>query len=131
MSDSLSSHSDLNLDHSLGVGVSNNATGSNITSSKPTSTYQINGNGNLTIATAGDFGCDSNAKNSLTNITSSNPDLVLALGDLSYAPNPDCWFSTHRLKNCCNTGSHRYFNAISSITSATSLDLSRDPSSVS
>ena len=40
----------------------------------------------------GDWGCSIDSKNTLRNIIDKEPDLVLALGDLSYRDTADCWF---------------------------------------
>jgi predicted phosphodiesterase len=44
------------------------------------------------ILTVGDFGCGSNAKNTVNNIEDKDPELVLALGDYSYKSTAKCWF---------------------------------------
>jgi calcineurin-like phosphoesterase family protein len=41
---------------------------------------------------AGDYGCDSTTRNTVNAMTKKNPDLVLALGDLSEVKDPDCFF---------------------------------------
>lgn len=41
---------------------------------------------------AGDFGCGAKANRTVTNMQRLNPELVIALGDLSYQKSPDCWF---------------------------------------
>jgi predicted MPP superfamily phosphohydrolase len=41
---------------------------------------------------AGDWGCDSKAHNTVNNIQNKSPEIVLALGDLSYRRTADCWF---------------------------------------
>ena len=44
------------------------------------------------FAAAGDWGCASNAKNTIKNIINKNPELVLGLGDYSYnKTSADCW----------------------------------------
>ena len=47
---------------------------------------------NFNFATAGDFGCSKNTQNTIANMEKQDPDLVLALGDLSYHSSADCWF---------------------------------------
>jgi hypothetical protein len=47
---------------------------------------------NFNFATAGDFGCSTNTKNTVENMQSKEPEIVLALGDLSYHSTADCWF---------------------------------------
>jgi hypothetical protein len=51
-----------------------------------------NGEENFNFAAAGDFGCSTNTKNTVENIQSKEPEIVLALGDLSYHSTADCWF---------------------------------------
>ncbi|MGA7006971.1 MAG: metallophosphoesterase [Nitrososphaeraceae archaeon] len=41
---------------------------------------------------AGDWGCDKKAHETVTNMQNKSPELVLALGDLSYQKEADCWF---------------------------------------
>jgi calcineurin-like phosphoesterase family protein len=41
---------------------------------------------------AGDWGCDKKAHQTVSNIQNKAPELVLALGDLSYQKSADCWF---------------------------------------
>jgi hypothetical protein len=43
------------------------------------------------IAAAGDWGCNTNTNKTINNIVTKNPEIVLALGDLSYASTFDCW----------------------------------------
>lgn len=40
---------------------------------------------------AGDWGCNSDTKETVANIMDKNPQLVLGLGDYSYERTPDCW----------------------------------------
>ncbi|HET6727087.1 MAG TPA: metallophosphoesterase [Nitrososphaeraceae archaeon] len=51
-----------------------------------------NGEENFNFAAAGDFGCSTNTKNTVENMQSKGPEIVLALGDLSYHSTADCWF---------------------------------------
>jgi len=44
------------------------------------------------FAAAGDFGCSTNAQNTIESIVQREPELVLPLGDLSYHSSADCWF---------------------------------------
>ena len=44
------------------------------------------------FAAVGDFGCTSNTDATITNIRGKNPELVLGLGDYSYASSGSCWF---------------------------------------
>jgi len=43
------------------------------------------------IAAVGDWGCNDNSKNTLKNISSKKPELIIALGDLSYQRTAECW----------------------------------------
>jgi predicted phosphodiesterase len=43
------------------------------------------------FAAAGDWGCGSNAEDTVKNIEHKNPELVLGLGDYSYEDSADCW----------------------------------------
>ncbi len=43
------------------------------------------------FAAVGDFGCGSDAVDTVNNIVNKNPELVLALGDYSYRSTADCW----------------------------------------
>ena len=53
-----------------------------------------NDNNNFNFAAAGDFGCSKNTQNTVANMENKDPELVLALGDLSYHSTADCWFDT-------------------------------------
>jgi Calcineurin-like phosphoesterase len=44
------------------------------------------------FAAAGDWGCQPNSPQTVTNIIDRSPELVLGLGDYSYMPSADCWF---------------------------------------
>jgi hypothetical protein len=52
----------------------------------------VNGEENFNFAAAGDFGCSTNTQNTVENMQSKDPEIVLALGDLSYHSTADCWF---------------------------------------
>jgi len=41
---------------------------------------------------AGDFGCGDEAKKTIDMMSSKQPELVVALGDLAYKKDPGCWF---------------------------------------
>ncbi|HEY6950065.1 MAG TPA: metallophosphoesterase [Nitrososphaeraceae archaeon] len=43
---------------------------------------------------AGDFGCSAEANRTVTDMVKKNPQIVLALGDLSYDRSPNCWLDT-------------------------------------
>jgi hypothetical protein len=50
-----------------------------------------NKNTNFNIAVAADWGCKEDAKKTVQNIQSKNPELVIANGDLSYGKSSECW----------------------------------------
>ncbi len=52
----------------------------------------INDEQKIKIIAAGDFGCSPIAENNIKQIELQNPDLFLALGDLTYEPSMDCWY---------------------------------------
>jgi predicted MPP superfamily phosphohydrolase len=41
---------------------------------------------------AGDFGCGDEAKKTIDMMSSKQPEIAIALGDLAYKKNPQCWF---------------------------------------
>ena len=43
---------------------------------------------------AGDFGCTSETNSTVSNMVKKDPEIVLALGDLSYNRSPNCWFNS-------------------------------------
>ena len=45
---------------------------------------------------AGDWGCTGNTQDTVKNVQRQNPNLLLALGDYSYANTPGCWFDMIR-----------------------------------
>ncbi len=51
-----------------------------------------NGEENFNFAAAGDFGCSANTQNTIENMRSKEPEIVLTLGDHSYHSTADCWF---------------------------------------
>ena len=50
------------------------------------------GHNDFNFVAAGDWGCDKKAHETVTNMQNKSPELVLALGDLSYQKEADCWF---------------------------------------
>ena len=58
--------------------------------------YSIQGaledRGVYSFALAGDYGCDDTTRDTVSAMKKKNPDLVLALGDLSETKDPDCFF---------------------------------------
>jgi hypothetical protein len=65
--------------------------------------------GNFNIAAVGDWGCTANTNDTIGNIENKDPELVLALGDLSYSNSPDCWLeeiAPFELKTKIAMGNH-------------------------
>jgi hypothetical protein len=60
-------------------------------STTTTTTKSSNSIGNFNFAAAGDWACTSKAKDTVKNIIDHDPELVLALGDLSYDSGAKCW----------------------------------------
>ena len=50
----------------------------------------------VNIAAAGDWGCTGNTQDTIKNVQKQNPDLLLALGDYSYANTAGCWLDMIR-----------------------------------
>ena len=68
----------------------------------------------ITISAAGDWGCTANTRQSVSNTKAQNPNLVLALGDYSYADTGNCWFdiiSPIRSITKINIGNHEVVSA--------------------
>jgi hypothetical protein len=71
----------------------------------------------------GDWGCNSNTQNSVSNIQGKKPERVLALGDYSYTSTATCWLNTinpiksitriniGNHENDANEGNSQYMNA--------------------
>jgi hypothetical protein len=70
------------------LGLKNN-TSQNITLS--TTKLSKSKEGGFNFAAAGDWACTSKTKDTVKNIIAQNPELVLALGDLSYDNGAKCW----------------------------------------
>jgi hypothetical protein len=51
---------------------------------------------NFNFAVAGDFGCDNSVNQTIASILRRDPELVIALGDLSYSKSPQCWLDIVR-----------------------------------
>ncbi len=47
----------------------------------------------IKIVAAGDFGCRVVAQDNIKEIEQQKPDIFLAIGDLSYEPSMDCWYT--------------------------------------
>jgi predicted phosphodiesterase len=50
------------------------------------------GPADFNIAAVGDWGCDPATEDTVDNIISKSPEVVLGLGDNAYEADPDCWF---------------------------------------
>jgi len=50
------------------------------------------GHNAFNFVAAGDYGCDKKAHETVNHMQNKSPELVLALGDLSYQKGADCWF---------------------------------------
>jgi Calcineurin-like phosphoesterase len=51
------------------------------------------GSQNFSFVAAGDFGCTDETIRTVQGMVKKNPELVLALGDLSYERSPNCWLN--------------------------------------
>ena len=69
-------------------GLKNNTPQNNTLSTTKSS---ISKEGGFNFAAAGDWACTSKTKGTVKNIIAQNPELVLALGDLSYDNGAKCW----------------------------------------
>lgn len=61
------------------------------------------------IDAVGDWGCNSNTKNTVKGIQGKSPEQILALGDYSYQPTATCWLNTVspiKSKTHINIGNH-------------------------
>ena len=67
------------------MGSSNNSTKTTITETAAIPDFNV--------AAVGDWGCNSNSSATASNINSKNPEVVIALGDLSYTSTFDCWLN--------------------------------------
>lgn len=47
----------------------------------------------INFGAAGDWGCDQNAEDTVDNMVAKSPEKVFGLGDYSYQPTGNCWFS--------------------------------------
>ncbi len=70
----------------------NNTNTNNNTTTFVSQNQIINDEEKIKIVAAGDFGCSPIAENNIKQIELQNPDLFLALGDLTYEPSMDCWY---------------------------------------
>jgi Calcineurin-like phosphoesterase len=60
----------------------------------PASATNGTGPADFNIAAVGDWGCESATEDTVDNIISKSPEVVLGLGDNSYDDSADCWFET-------------------------------------
>jgi predicted phosphodiesterase len=93
----------------VGIEDDNNKNNNNIPTTTAVSLTDGNNNGSSTttaaangstgpadfnIAAVGDWGCESTTEDTVDNIISKSPEVVLGLGDNSYDDSADCWFET-------------------------------------
>jgi hypothetical protein len=74
------------------------------------------------IAVASDWGCNEDAKKTAENIQEKNPELVIAVGDLSYGKSADCWFKIvepFKSKIKIAMGDHEYSDTTGGATGVT------------
>ena len=94
--------------------------------SKLSSSNSSSSNSNFNFAAAGDFGCNENTEETIDNIVSKNPEIVLALGDLSYAHSAECWIELMEPLEeitMITLGNHDFsYNRFEEITSHYELD---------
>ena len=61
---------------------------------KEQSTSKVRNLTDFNFAVAGDFGCGPKANQTVSNMAAKKPELVIALGDLSYQKDASCWYNT-------------------------------------
>jgi hypothetical protein len=61
---------------------------------QPASAANGTGPADFNIAAVGDWGCKSATEDTVNNIISKSPEVVLGLGDNAYEDDADCWFDT-------------------------------------
>ena len=61
---------------------------------KEQSTSKVRNLTDFNFSVAGDFGCGPKANQTVSNMAAKKPELVIALGDLSYQKDASCWFNT-------------------------------------
>ena len=67
---------------------------STTTTTTATTANGSTGPADFNIAAVGDWGCESTTEDTVDNIISKSPEVVLGLGDNSYDDSADCWFET-------------------------------------
>ena len=64
---------------------------------------QVDVSTDFNLVAAGDFGCTEDAKKTIEAMERQDPELLIALGDLTESKSPDCWFDMiTSLKNVSN-----------------------------
>ena len=84
-----------------------------ITPTPPSSFSFLPSTNYFNFAVAGDWGCTADTSTTVMNIQNKHPELVLALGDLSYEKTGDCWLDeTSSINNKLKIimGNHDYGN---------------------
>ena len=64
------------------------------TQSEGSNELNTTGGRQFNFVAAGDFGCTSETNSTVAAMVKKNPEIVLALGDLSYERSPNCWFNS-------------------------------------
>ena len=64
------------------------------TPSEGSNELNVIGDQKFNFVAAGDFGCTSETNSTVSNMVKKDPEIVLALGDLSYERSPNCWFNS-------------------------------------
>jgi predicted MPP superfamily phosphohydrolase len=59
--------------------------------SEGSDSLNLNGSQKFNFVAAGDFSCSAEANRTVTDTVKKNPEIILALGDLSYERSPNCW----------------------------------------
>lgn len=72
------------LTHSYGL-----KTDLEVIDDKKNQTYESQ---DFNFVVGGDFGCSEDARKTIQAMENKEPELVIALGDLAYKKNPECWF---------------------------------------
>jgi predicted phosphodiesterase len=67
---------------------------STTTATTATTANGSTGPADFNIAAVGDWGCESATEDTVDNIISKSPEVVIGLGDNSYDDSADCWFET-------------------------------------
>jgi hypothetical protein len=82
-----------NRNDDKGVGSKTFNSSSSIPANASSNSIPANASSNFNFVGVGDWGCSSNAEDTVENIIDIDPELVIALGDLSYNDKEtECWF---------------------------------------